>query len=134
MDCRQTYCFSPSIEVAKSKALCKLSKADFSLMVLYLTGDAHLPRHNKIANTMQEVYCDLPQMKYVLEDPDDNFVGDFDRNITCRISKLKGKEETPYHLAKECLPCGNREESYWATTVSKRKMSSPGIPLRCWSF
>ena len=36
-------------------------------------------------------------------DPDDNYTGDFDRQITCRISKLKGKEETPYHLAAECL-------------------------------
>ena len=38
-----------------------------------------------------------------MKDPDDNYTGLFDRQITCRICKLKGREETPYHIASECL-------------------------------
>ena len=72
-------------------------------MVRYLTGHAHLRRHKDIANTQQPVFMDLPQMKYTLEDPDENHIGDFKRQITCRVCKLKGREETPFHLAAECL-------------------------------
>ena len=103
LDCRQTFQFFPCVDESKSKAICKMSRHDFGIMVRYLTGHAHLRRHNKIANTAQEIYCDLPEMEYRLKDPDDNFTGDFDRSITCRICKLRGREETPLHLAKECL-------------------------------
>ena len=66
-------------------------------------GHAHLRRHNKIANTVQDQYADLLQMKYKLEDPNDNYNGTFDREATCRLCQLPGKEETPYHMAKEFL-------------------------------
>ena len=56
-----------------------------------------------IANTPQPTFCELPEKQYELKDPDDCHTGDFDRQITCRICKLKGREETPYHLAAECL-------------------------------
>ena len=42
-------------------------------------------------------------MKYSLNDPEDNHIGCYDREVTCRLCQLNGKEETPYHLAKECL-------------------------------
>ena len=42
-------------------------------------------------------------MEYRIKDPDDNFDKDFQRKLTCRICKLKGREETPMHLAFECL-------------------------------
>ena len=36
-------------------------------------------------------------------DPDDNFTGYSNPDITCRLCKLKGREETPYHIMKDCL-------------------------------
>ena len=30
-------------------------------------------------------------------------VGATDREVTCQLCKLVGKEKTPYHLAAECL-------------------------------
>lgn len=72
-------------------------------MICYITGHAHLRRHNKMANTPQDIYYDLLQMKYKMADPDDDHHGTFDREVTCRLCKLKGKEETPFHLAAECL-------------------------------
>ena len=42
-------------------------------------------------------------MKYRLVDPDDNHYGTYDRSIVCRLCKIKGSEETPFHLASECL-------------------------------
>ena len=32
-----------------------------------------------------------------------HMVGTYDKEVTCRLCKLNGKEETPYHLATECL-------------------------------
>ena len=106
-DCRQTFQFFPCVDRAKSKVLSGLSRSDLGLMIRYLTGHAHLRRHNKIANTPQEVFYDLPQMLYTLQDPDDNFEGDMDRAVICRLCKLPGREETPYHLATECLRIWN---------------------------
>ena len=71
-------------------------------MVRYLTGHAHLRRHNKIANTPQPVFTDLPQMNYTLEDPDDRTESG-DRQIICHLCKLAGHEETSFHLFRDCL-------------------------------
>ena len=101
-DCRQTFIFFPCVDRAKSKKMVKMSRFDLGIMVRYLTGHVHLRRHNKIAKTQQPVYTDLPEMKYNLQDPDDSHSGPYDRQITCRLCKLKGKEETPYHLVTEC--------------------------------
>ena len=46
---------------------------------------------------------DQPQMEYKLQDPDDNHTKPFDKSIICRLCKLNGRAETPYHLATECL-------------------------------
>ena len=80
-----------------------MSRYDLGIMVRYLTGHAHLRRHNKIAKTPQPIFYEYPEMKYSLKDPNDNHEGDHDRQITCRLCKLAGKEETPFHLATECL-------------------------------
>ena len=45
---------------------------------------------------------ELPEMQYSLQDPDELVETD-DREIRCRLCKLKGREETPYHIARECL-------------------------------
>ena len=52
-------------------------------------------------NTLQQTYSDLPQMEYKMKDP--VAVGATDREVTCQLCKLVGKEKTPYHLAAECL-------------------------------
>ena len=102
-DCRQTFMFFPCIDRTKSKKISSMSRHDLGIMVRYLTGHAHLRRHNKIANTAQPFPVDFPRMRYHLRDPDDNHVGAFDNEVTCRLCKLDGKEETPHHLATECL-------------------------------
>ena len=71
-DCRQTFQFFPCIERGKSKKICKMSRADVGIMVRYLTGHAHLRRHNKIAKTQQPTFVEFPEMKYMLQDPDDD--------------------------------------------------------------
>ena len=102
-DCRQTFSFFPCVDRGKSKKISEMSRYDLGIMVRYLTGHAHLRRHNKIAKTPQPIFYEYPEMKYSLKDPDDNHEGDHDRQITCRLCKLAGKEETPFHLATECL-------------------------------
>ena len=102
-DCRQTFLFFPCIDRGKSKLMSKMNRKDLGGMVRYLTGHAHLRRHNKIANTPQPQFVDQPQMQYTLHDPDDNHQGEYDRDIVCRLCKLPGKEETPFHMATECL-------------------------------
>ena len=81
-------------------------------MVRYLTGHAHLRRHNKIANTPQPVFYEFPEMAYNMTDPDDNYDKSFDRQVTCRLCKLKGREETPFHLVSECLGAWRARMTY----------------------
>ena len=102
-DCRQTFKFFPCTDRGKSKKISKMNRLDLGIMIRYLTGHAHLRRHNKIANTLQPRSVDLPQMRYNLHDPDDNHKGSFDRDVMCRLCQLNGREETPFHLATECL-------------------------------
>ena len=111
-DCRQTFLFFPCADKAKSKKICRLNRHDLGIMVRYLTGHAHLRRHNKIAKTPQPVFYEYPEMKYNMEDPDDWFTDTFDRQITCRLCKLKGREETPYHLVTECLGAWRARMTY----------------------
>ena len=85
-----------------------MKRKDLGIMVRYLTGHAHLRQHNKIAKTPQPQYVDQPQMQYILHDLDDNHQGDYDRKIICQLCKLSGKEETPFHLARECLGHGKQ--------------------------
>lgn len=101
--CRQTFQIFPCTDTTKSKTIARMGRKDLGMMVRYLTGHAHLGRHNKIAQTPGELYYDLPQRKYEMEDPDENLIGPFDKDITCRLCKIEGKEETPFHLATECL-------------------------------
>ena len=81
----------------------KMNRFDLGIIVRYTTGHAHLRRHNKIANTPQECFYDLPEMKYNLVDPDDESGPGIDRDQVCRLCKIKSKAETPHHMATECL-------------------------------
>ena len=80
-----------------------MGRKNLGIMVRYLTGHAHLRRHNKIASTQQPIPYDQPQMLYNLHDPDDKHIGRYDREVMCRLCKLPGTEETPYHIATDCL-------------------------------
>ena len=80
-----------------------MGRKDLGLMVRYLTGHAHLRRHNKIANTMQPTYANFPRMKYSLVDPDDDEKEPLDWDVICRLCQIKSTEETPLHLMAECL-------------------------------
>ena len=111
-DCRQTFQFFPCTDRSKSKKICKMNRHDLGIMVRYLTGHAHLRRHNKIAKTPQPVFFEFPEMSYKFKDPDDWYTDPFDRQITCRICKLKGREETPYHLVTECLGAWRARRTY----------------------
>ena len=102
-DCRQTFQFFPCVDRSKSKEIIKMSRKDISILIRYLTGHAHLRRHDKICDTMQPRALINPQPLYTLVDPDENHIGNYDEDIICRICKLKGSEETPYHIYKQCL-------------------------------
>ena len=54
----------------------------------------------------------MQQNTLFMEDPDDWFTDTFDRQITCRLCKLKGREETPYHLVTECLRAWRARMTY----------------------
>lgn len=102
-DCRQTFQFYKYIDKAKSKKIYNLSKHELGIIMRYTTGHAHLRRHNDIAGTNQPRALDMPQPLYTMEDPES--VGPMvKRNIQCRVCKLESKEETPFHLARDCLP------------------------------
>ena len=102
-DCRQTFQFYPCFDEGKSKIISKLNRNDLGIMIRYLTGHAHLRRHNKIADTKQPRHMDFPMMEYHLADPDDQLSDPEDWEVICRLCKLKNTEETPYHLATSCL-------------------------------
>ena len=78
-----------------------MSRTDLGYIIRYTTGHAHLRRHNKIAGTLQPRSFG-PEPFYDMKDPDDHDVSD-DPEVRCRLCRLKGKEETPYHIVTECL-------------------------------
>ena len=69
------------------------------------TGHAHLRRHNKIAGTMQPTAIPFPENQYNIQDPDELKYKHHpdDYAIRCRLCKIKGSQETPTHIFKECL-------------------------------
>ena len=101
-NCRQTFAFCNHVDRGKSKKVMKLSRFDLGILVRYTTGHVHLRRHNKIAGTGSEMALTRPEPRYELNDPDDTFTTD-DEEVRCRLCKLRGKEETPIHIFKECL-------------------------------
>ena len=52
---------------------------------------------------------------YRLKDPDDIHTGPEDMEIRCRLCDLKGSEETPYHLLKDCLAVWEIRRDYFGT-------------------
>ena len=101
--CRQTFEFYPCVDENKSKKIIKLNRHNMGILVRHTTGHAHLRRHNKIANTKQPMRVLNPQPLYTMEDPDDNHAGPYDDEVMCRLCQLKGTEETPFHLIRDCL-------------------------------
>ena len=99
--CRQTFEFYKFIDRAKSKKIYNLTKYELGIIMRYTTGHAHLRRHDKIAGTMKP-FAFGPEQKYTLDDPE-HVAEEDDPEIRCRLCNLKGKQETPYHLLKECL-------------------------------
>ena len=98
----------------------KLTKADMGILVRNVTGHAHMDRHRKILGdialfsdsisesfirhingeeeTKQPTESAEPENSlYTLVDPNEaRFFG------TCKLCRIKGSEETPYHLVMEC--------------------------------
>ena len=56
-----------------------------------------------VDTTKSQTHRSQQALKYCLLDPDDDHIGPFDRDIMCRLCQLEGREETPYHLATDCL-------------------------------
>ena len=79
-----------------------MSRHDMGLYIRYVTGHAHLRRHNKVLGTTQPMTVTLPEPMYQLQDPDDRDIRD-DPETRCRLCNLKGHEETPLHIFRECL-------------------------------
>ena len=83
------------------------------ILVRYVTGHAHLRRHDKLLGTLdfQPTYGPKPQ--YFLKDPDELFSGPYDEEVTCRLCQLPGREETPWHIFTECPKvCGLRSDHF----------------------
>ena len=121
----RTFQFFPCTDKGKSKKIANMCRLDLGLMVRYLTGHAHLRRHNKIANTMLGWNC----QKCSLQDPDELVETD-DREIRCRLCKLKGREETPAHTISpgNVLWHGGPDGNIWAATVLKGMNHYHGTP------
>ena len=102
-DCRQTFQFYPFVDRKKCKDIVSLNRYDLGILVRYTTGHAHLRRHNKIAGTMPPYQVLNPQPRYELTDPDELIFDNDDSDIRCRLCKLIGRVETPYHILQDCL-------------------------------
>ena len=118
--CRQTKLFLPEINRGKSKDIMKLTKADMGILVRNITGHAHMDRHRRVmgdialfSDSINEEFLNhingnepsprLPDSNreevkiYDEVDPNEaRFFG------TCKLCKINGNEETPYHLVMEC--------------------------------
>ena len=102
-NCRQTFEFHKFIDRAKSKKIYNLTKHELGIIMRYTTGHAHLRRHNALAGTNQPMAIDRPRPQYTMQDPEHKGKAVAEA-IQCRLCKCEDKEETPYHLARECLP------------------------------
>ena len=106
--CRQTFFFFKAIDKGASKKIYKMNRHNLGMIMRYVTGHVHLRRHNYIANTANPVPIPYPENCHKLTDPDDdmfkNNVANYENfQIRCRKCNLKGSEETPMHLFKDCL-------------------------------
>ena len=109
----------PYIDHAKSKEIMKLTKADLGTLVRNVTGHAHMDRHRRIlgdiaimSDSISEDFLNhinwtereapvyqLVQNNGIYEEVNKNEARFFG---SCKLCKIKGSEETPYHLVMEC--------------------------------
>ena len=103
--CRQTFNFYKAIDKGLSKKIYKMNRHNLGIIMRYTTGHAHLRRHNYIANTANPIPIPFPENQHKLVDPDEHmFKANPDLYQTrCRLCNLRGSEETPTHIFKECL-------------------------------
>ena len=113
--CRQTFEFYKFIDRGKSKKISNMSRADLGIIMRYTTGHAHLLRHNKITGTLGDRPIRFPLPQYKLNDPDDGHIGKEDIDIRCRLCDLRGSEETPFHILKDCLAVWRERRDYFGT-------------------
>ena len=73
--CRQTKLWMPMINIKVAKFLKNVSRFDLGKLVQFITGHCNLMRHKSLISQSEP---------------------------TCRLCKVKDKEETPWHLATEC--------------------------------
>ena len=99
--CRQTKLFFPRVDTSKKKDIMKLSRKDMGLRIRYTADHAHLRRHNdKLGIKPMPVQGPLPN--YKLRDPEEDTSIPHNPDAMCRLCKLPGKEETPWHLLTDC--------------------------------
>ena len=101
-NCRQTFDLCPATNEARSKLVRKLNRYDLGILIRYVTGHAHLRRHNKILGIENPEIEPYSKENYMLHDPNDDHVGQFDTQTICRLCKLKGRQETPTHILLDC--------------------------------
>ena len=101
-NCRQAFFFYRYVDRSKAKRIMKLNRHELGILIRYTTGHAHLRRHNKITGTSLPMSLTRPEPRYSLDDPEETNEAD-DEEIRCRLCKLKGKEETPIHIFRDCL-------------------------------
>ena len=103
-NCRQTFALLPCTDRSKSKEALKLNRRDLGVYLRYVTGHCHLRRHNNLIGIETKDYRSVPPNSYKLHDPDtDKNWGIGSTKNMCRLCKLHGTEETPFHLLTECL-------------------------------
>ena len=61
-------------------------------------------------------------------DPDDMHTGNYDSDIVCRLCKLKGTEETPYHLDAKCMGAWQQRRELLGCYSYKRESPMPWEP------
>ena len=106
-NCRQAFEFYKNIDRSKSKKIYKLNRYDLGILIRYTTGHAHLRRHNKIANTIQPKAFG-PHMKYSMENPAEDPTIMDDPDTRCRLCDIKGNQETPMHMVRDCPATWNK--------------------------
>ena len=119
-NCRQTFDLCPATNESRSKKIRKLNRFDLGILTRYVTGHAHLRRHNKIAGITNPEIQAYNKDDYIYKDPEDNHTGHFDDQTLCRLCRLKGRQETPMHILLECNAAWRERMQYFKFHVLER--------------
>ena len=101
-DCRQTFAFMTFVDRSKSKKISELTRYELGTLIRYVTGHVHLRKQNFNTGDLITTRAPFPEMQYDLTHPEEIEESANGWKYRCRLCQLKGTEETPLHLYRDC--------------------------------